>query len=1083
MWLRIPSSSSDLILGLCYFPPESASKWKSGLSPFDLLRADIIELQDLGQLLLAGDFNARTCTAADCLTSDETPLPPRHNTDLGSNSFGQQLISICKESGLIILNGRVPGDTTGACTYDSKAQTDARSLVDYFLCSPDLAFKNGSLCHGIRLSVLRDIAFRAESDHWPLSLTLPPFPSRTHRPARRCRRRPKHNAAKRWAWNPPAQDAYSDSISSSPLMQPPNPSDTPEQLLQLLKHSVNYAATHACLPQRPLTGGKRRKPSTYDISQARWYGPECTAAYHRLKRTNLDEHSGWEARQALRHYKLSIRRAKRRHIRARQAYLADLFLHKPHRFWKLTRPSGSAPCQIPKALLHAHFSNLRTPPSVTNPPPQAEDPAPLPGTTLNPNAMPFFPRDDTLNAPFSVEETQAAMSALRKGKAADSDGIITELLTAPSIDGAPSLAPFLTSLINKCFLSGTFPTSESIGHIVPIFKGKGDPNAPNLYRGITIISVFSKLYAAALNTRLAAWRLSNPDHRARGQGGFLRNHRTTDHLFILQHIIDKYRVKSSRPPGAKTSQPLPLLACFIDLSKAFDTINRAKLWKRLSYLGVRGNMLSALQAYYSNVRERVLTPTGFTNTFPSDVGVKQGCPLSPTLFGIFVDALENYILQRPPPFGWTCSILERPVPLLLYADDIVFFATSQSELQHLLNLLATFTSENDLTVNLDKTAIISFTRSRTMPLIHATFNSITVKQSLEYKYLGIIFNWRWGVKNGAHDRTLTARKAMFSLEKQIFLHNIFSARLAINLFNSLVSSTLLYGAEIWGVYNNHMAAQQLQTGFLKRILHLPKSTDNWSLFTECDCTPIDLQILQRQHSYWNRLATALREDRHRLLSQAFTENLQIYNTNKSSWTKHVALNLTNFAPSLPLSLFHAGSPIPDIKQSIELANVVALRNSISLAPCDNRDIYLHNSFSHAKLDRRRTYARWFWNGPLNLPLHISDPFLRTALTRFRLGAHDLRIVSGCRHHGLDRRARLCECCAMGIIEDEFHLTFECPLYLDLRRVFADLFTSFMLGNTIVFSETDGMMRKFYNHDNQYRVAKFVIACLQTRYRL
>jgi len=84
---------------------------------------------------------------------------------------------------------------------------------------------------------------------------------------------------------------------------------------------------------------------------------------------------------------------------------------------------------------------------------------------------------------------------------------------------------------------------------------------------------------------------------------------------------------------------------YIDYSKAFDTIPRLLSWEQLAEISIHGHMLRAIQSMYKNVSACVSTPEGFTQEFPSDMGVKQGCAFSPLLFGLFIDELQT-VLER-----------------------------------------------------------------------------------------------------------------------------------------------------------------------------------------------------------------------------------------------------------------------------------------------------------------------------------------------------------------------------------------------------------------------------------------------------
>ena len=179
-------------------------------------------------------------------------------------------------------------------------------------------------------------------------------------------------------------------------------------------------------------------------------------------------------------------------------------------------------------------------------------------------------------------------------------------------------------------------------------------------------------------------------------------------------------------------------------------------------------------------------------------------------------------------------------------------------------------------------------------------------------------------------------------------------------------------------------------------------------------------------------------------------------------------------------------PLSDFIARLSERKYMSLNRSITEACADNRDIYGHTSYMHADQERRRTYARWFWN--INVcfsPFAIRDDYLRCQLMRFRMGAHRLEVVTGA-WRKTKRPDRLCRCCNMGIVEDEVHLTFECLLYVDIRQKYGELFRDFIISNNggqsigIAISDTDNMMRHFYGQQNQEAVAKFVAACVNKR---
>ena len=189
-----------------------------------------------------------------------------------------------------------------------------------------------------------------------------------------------------------------------------------------------------------------------------------------------------------------------------------------------------------------------------------------------------------------------------------------------------------------------------MGVIHPIFKS-GDENDPGNYRGITVTAILAKLFAMVLESRMSAWA-EVKQLRAAGQAGFRKDYRTIDNLFIINALI----TQTKKQKGKR------LYCCFVDFRKAFDLILRdcpaQGLWEVMHERGLVGPTISALKSTYEKDKAYVLTQAGLTDSFDCSIGVKQGCPASPLLFGLYIDELERILKQasgqpasppHPPP--------------------------------------------------------------------------------------------------------------------------------------------------------------------------------------------------------------------------------------------------------------------------------------------------------------------------------------------------------------------------------------------------------------------------------------------------
>ena len=123
----------------------------------------------------------------------------------------------------------------------------------------------------------------------------------------------------------------------------------------------------------------------------------------------------------------------------------------------------------------------------------------------------------------------------------------------------------------------------------------------------------------------------------------------------------------------------------------------------------------------------------------SKTGVKQGCPLSPTLFGLFADGLHRFLLHCGP-----CLANGKAVPDLGYADDFVLLATTAQGLQRLLDAVAKFCISMGMVISIQKTKVIAFGHLYPVPY-QWTVNGEQLEVVLQIKYLGVVFTAHTGL--------------------------------------------------------------------------------------------------------------------------------------------------------------------------------------------------------------------------------------------------------------------------------------------------------------------------------------------------
>ena len=193
------------------------------------------------------------------------------------------------------------------------------------------------------------------------------------------------------------------------------------------------------------------------------------------------------------------------------------------------------------------------------------------------------------------------------------------------IEGQSAISPFFFTLFNKILQTQNYPEEWSIGIITPWYK-TGELDNPDNYRGITL---HKQTVHKVENNRLTEVT-ENKKLLQHNLIGFRKSFCTADHILTFKALIDKYLSGNKK-----------LYLCFVDFKKAYDTVWRIGLLSKLQSYRISNRFINLLYSMYSKTKSSVQLQNGLTETFPSTIGLKQECNLSPVLFNLFVNDIND----------------------------------------------------------------------------------------------------------------------------------------------------------------------------------------------------------------------------------------------------------------------------------------------------------------------------------------------------------------------------------------------------------------------------------------------------------
>jgi len=278
---------------------------------------------------------------------------------------------------------------------------------------------------------------------------------------------------------------------------------------------------------------------------------------------------------------------------------------------------------------------------------------------------------------------------------------------------------------------------------MPIPK-KGDLSHCSNYRTISLINHTGKVFLVVLLNRL---KNQLDPYLSEEQAGFRKDRSTIHQILTLRLLAEK-----AKRQGKK------IYNCFIDFQKAFDTIKHKVIWATLKSYGVETKMVTLLKNIYENVQSAVWIGKENGEWFRTDVGTRQGDPLSPLLFIAYLDRVIDQVRQN------ICGVNIGGISInnLRFADDIDLIDEEISSLGSQIELTKNAAEQAGLLLNTNKTKIMVFGERSIDDRIQVAGETIDNMKKLEY--LGSFLTWDNNCSEEIKRRIGKATGAMASLK-------------------------------------------------------------------------------------------------------------------------------------------------------------------------------------------------------------------------------------------------------------------------------------------------------------------------------
>lgn len=819
-WIGIESAQNKIACGVVYVGREGLpEEWNDQI--FERLRVSVTAVQEQGyKVMLVGDFNGHIGDGMEGIDGGDKDV----------NRNGRRLLRFSREFGLRILNRDM--DCKGKWTWSAG---DRKSIIDYVLVDDGLFRLVEKMC------IDEEGDMDVGSDHNWMSVVL------------KCVKKVRKAGSFKWVWCIDREtdwNTYREKLRrvlgqwrmkwvDGDLVDVQGMSDDlKRKIFEVAKETIGRKKVPSEGKGYRIDTELKRAIGTRRVKNRAW----------RLARRNREEREieaardeYMEAREKVNKMKAE-RRAKRNEEMTRKVMSSGA--ESSSVFWKhVTKRKKNQVDRLThrgkvvegesgiREALRDHWREVNDPRWGEGEPPTAR------------SESRHDRWEQELCEKIRLVEVEIAIDHIKAGKAPGPDGVLNEFIKK----GPVELWDSMCWMFNKVLEVRETPREWRELKISYIPK-KGSIEQLDQCRGIAIASNIGKIFARVMYKRLGRV-VEREGMLGEIQNGFRPGRRVVDHVFTLSQVLEMARKRRKK-----------VYMAFLDVRKAYDRVWREALWGKMEGLGFGGRFLDVLKALYSDVKCTLSLGEVEAGEAELNIGLKQGCVLSPILFALYLRELGEKVIES----GKGVKVGDMKIPGLFFADDVVLMANTKDELQDLLRIAGEYGEKWRLEYS-EKKSQVMILGQKCRPgetwevgkfkIPEGQEKVIRIGEVEEYEYLGVTIKATGqGMFRYHMDKVrqkVNRSKGMIKLTAGNSFNKVFTGRV---LWERVAIPGMLYGLDVMSISEKDMDwMEKVQNEMGKWLLGAPPCVATEAVLGELGWIKVRDRIAKAKLNYWGYL--------------------------------------------------------------------------------------------------------------------------------------------------------------------------------------------------------------------------------------